>query len=99
MSSHVILFLSQFSLVFLLGFQSQNIRDNRFAMAAFGSLLIGLSQAFQWKVMPEASPSEMAVWLSAGPLAIVAAMWMHPRLTKRKSRTPVVQNTLKNEKY
>jgi hypothetical protein len=79
-SSYLILFLSQFAVVFLLGFQSQSIRDNRYVAAMIGSCLIGASQLFQWKMMPKASPSEMAVWLMAGPLAIVSAMWLHPKV-------------------
>lgn len=78
------LFLSQFAVVFLLGFQSQSIRDNRYAAASFGSLLIGLSQAFQWRTMPQATLVETSVWLCAGPLAIVMAMWLHPKMLKRR---------------
>ncbi len=80
----LLLFLSQFAVVFLLGLQSQSVRDSRYTPAAITSLLIGAFQAFQWKIMPQASIVEMSVWLTAGPLAIVAAIWLHPKIIKRR---------------
>lgn len=83
MKTQIILFLSQFAVVFLLGFQSLTIRDNRIVAASLVSFLIGSSQLFQWKLMPKASPAEMAVWLCAGPLAIICAMKLHPIIFRK----------------
>lgn len=62
------------------GFQSLSVRDNRFMSAFWGSVLIGAAQLFQWKLMPSATPVQMTVWLSAGPLAVISAMWAHPKI-------------------
>jgi len=87
MKNEIILFLSQFALVFLLGFQSLNVRDNRYLNAAICSFLLGASQCFQWRLMPKATPSEMAVWLCAGPMAIVLSMVVHKKFFKRVDKT------------
>lgn len=84
MNAEVLLFLSQFATVFLLGVQSQNIRDRQIKDAALASLCIGVSQCFQWRMMPNATPLQMAIWLCAGPLAIVAAMKLYPWRAARK---------------
>lgn len=80
--NHLYLFVSQFAVVFLLGLQSLSVRDSRYAMAAIGSLALGICQVFQWKTMPDASTSEALVWLTAGPIAIVSSMKVHPKLVK-----------------
>ncbi len=84
MKTEIILFASQFALVFLLGFQSQCVRDDKRTVAAMGSFLLGCAQAFQWKVMPDATASQIAVWLCAGPIAIVTSMWLHPKCFKKR---------------
>lgn len=85
MNDEIVLFLSQFLLVFLLGFQSQCVRDGQYGNSALTSLLIGMSQLFQWRVMPNATPTQMIVWLCAGPLAIMASIWLHPKICKRRT--------------
>jgi len=84
MKAEILLFVSQFALVFLLGFQSQCVRDDRRSYAAAGSFLLGCAQAFQWKVMPNATPLQISVWLCAGPIAIVTSMWAHKRHFKKR---------------
>lgn len=84
METEAILFLSQFAMVFLLGLQSLNVRDNRHGYAALTSLCIGLAAVCQWKLMPKASLSETLVWLAAGPLAIVCSMRFYARFGRKK---------------
>ncbi len=84
MKTEIILFVSQFALIFLLGFQAQNVRDGQRLAAMGTSFMLGVSQLFQWKLMPNATPSQMAVWLFAGPLGIVFSMWLHPKLFKKR---------------
>lgn len=78
-----LLFFSQFSVVFLLGFQSQTVRDNKHLQAAITSSLIGASQLLQWKVMPKANALEMFVWWTAGPAAIVLSMYFYTWLRRK----------------
>jgi hypothetical protein len=84
MKDEIVLFLSQYILIFIIGFQSQSVRDNRYGAAMLGSVFIGLAQLFQWKVMPNATPSQMIVWLLAGPLGIVSSMWLHPIIFRKR---------------
>ncbi len=97
MKNEIILFLSQFALVFLIGFQSQNVRDNRYFGSAVCSFLLGLSQCFQWRLMPNATTVEMAVWLFAGPLAIMCAIWAHPRIFKARKGKHFLASKNRNE--
>lgn len=84
MKTEILLFLSQFATVFLLGIQSQNVFRGQFVGASITSIFIGSFQCLMWKKMPESTPSQMVAWLLAGPLAIVCAMWLHPRMFKKK---------------
>lgn len=76
------LFASTFVLVFALGAQSINVNSGHYYAAALTSLVIGSGQMILFKVAPDASWSEIAAFLSGGPLGIVAAMWAHPRLVR-----------------
>ena len=50
------------------------------AVGYLSSLGIGTAQIFLWRLVPEASASEIAATLAGGPVGIAAAMWLHPRL-------------------
>jgi hypothetical protein len=76
-STLVLVFASQFVLVFALGFQSLNVNGGHYVAAAVSSILIGATSLVMYKVLPEADALTMAVWLAAGPLAIVSSMWVH----------------------
>lgn len=80
------LFLSAFATVFLLGIQQQNVHGRHYAAAIFTSLGIGAAQLFLWRMVPEATAAEIAATLAGGPVGIVAAMWIHPRLVKRRTK-------------
>jgi uncharacterized membrane protein YfcA len=83
--NHAILFLSAFSTVFLLGFQQQNVIGRHYLSAAVVSFGIGISQIFLWRIVPTASLGEIIATLCGGPCGIVAAMYLHPKIIKRKT--------------
>jgi hypothetical protein len=82
--TEILLFASQFATIFLMGFQQHNVHGRHFVSAMLTSLFIGVAQAFVWRKMPDPSATELSAWLLAGPLAIVASMWLHPKLFKKK---------------
>jgi hypothetical protein len=79
------LFASAFTTVFSLGFQQQNVIHRHFKSAAITSFVIGASQIFLWRTLPDATIGQMIATLCGGPVGIIAAMWLHPKILKRKS--------------
>ena len=79
------LFASAFTTVFSLGFQQQNVIHRHFGMAAATSLLIGISQIFLWRTLPDANTSQILATLCGGPVGIVTAMWAHPKMMRRRA--------------
>jgi uncharacterized membrane protein YfcA len=84
--THLALFASAFATVFLLGFQQKNVAGHHYFAAVFTSLGIGAAQIFLWRLVPSASPTEIAATLAGGPIGIVAAMYLHPILLKKWSK-------------
>ena len=89
--SVVIIFLSQFLCVFLLGIQSLMVRDSNCYGAAVGSLMIGVSQFYIFSIIGGLSASDIGnynwwAFILAGPLAIVVSIKMHPLIIKQFSR-------------
>lgn len=78
------LFASSFMTVFALGFQQQNVTGRHYFAAFLTSFVIGGSQLFLWRVVPGASTAQLAAALIGGPLGIVAAIAIHPRIMRRK---------------
>ncbi len=78
------LFGSAFCTVFLLGFQQKNVAGGHYVAAIFTSFGIGAAQIFLWRLVPDANAVQICAALLGGPCGIVAAMWVHPKLVKRK---------------
>ncbi len=83
----MIIFISQFAVVFLLGIQSQMVRDANCIGAAVGSLLIGFSQFFVFSIIGGLAAGNMLTaegfaFMTSGPLAIVASIKTHPYMVK-----------------
>ena len=74
------LFASTFMLVMLLGLQSLNVNNGHHWAAFITSFGIGASNLVLFKLAPDANTTEMLAYLLGGPLGILAAMWLHPRL-------------------
>jgi uncharacterized membrane protein YfcA len=83
---HIALFLSAFSTVFLLGIQQQNVSGRHYFAAIITSIGIGAAQIFLWRLVPDADAGQIAATLAGGPVGIVAAMYLHPRLLKRSQK-------------
>jgi hypothetical protein len=84
--TYIILFLSSFTTVFLLGAQQKNVAGNHYLAAIITSIGIGVSQIFLWRLIPSATPSQIIATLCGGPCGIVAAMYLHPRIMAGKVR-------------
>lgn len=85
--SILIIFLSQFLCVFLLGIQSLMVRDSNLQGAAMGSLMIGISQFYIFSIIGGLSADDIGSysWLAfilAGPIAIVISIKAHPLILK-----------------
>jgi hypothetical protein len=83
----VLIFLSQFGMVYLLGFQQLNVVGKHYIAAAFTSFLLGL---FGWFTISIVSSANMEgifslifwIYLFAGPMAILTAMKTHPYIVR-----------------
>ena len=82
--THLALFASAFCTVFLLGFQQKNVQGEHYLAAVITSLGIGAAQIFLWRLIPDADMGQIAATLAGGPVGILAAMWAHPRLMRRR---------------
>lgn len=83
------IFTSQIFVVMLLGLQSLNVNNGHANAAMLTSLGIGACSLMLYKFVPDASLTECAAYLLAGPIGIRIAMWLHPRMVNRKKRKPV----------
>ena len=83
--THLTLFGAAFFTVFLLGFQQQNVIGRHYIAAAIVSLGIGSAQITLWRYVPDADVGQIIATLAGGPCGIVAAMYLHPKIIKRKT--------------
>ena len=75
----LILFSSCFVSVFALGFQSLNVNRGHYGAAFITSFFIGLGHLALYRMLPQASPAELAAYLMGGPFGIISSMWAHRR--------------------
>ena len=85
--NELIIFFSQFLMVFLLGWQQQNVIRGFYFQAAFTSFLLGLSGWATITIVSKFHVNEFLTpvffaYIVAGPLAIVSAMKLHRMLFK-----------------
>lgn len=78
----VYLFISTFSLVFLLGLQSLNVQGGHYYAAFCTSLGIGICNMVMYKMAPSATPFQVGVVIVAGPLGIISSMYFHRNIRK-----------------
>lgn len=78
------LFVSTFLLVFALGLQSLNVNGGHYSAAFCTSFLIGTANLAVLKLAPNATGTEIAAYLSGGPLGILCAMKFHTWWRLRK---------------
>lgn len=82
----LLIFISTFSLVFALGFQSLNVNNGHYKAAFMTSFAIGLSNLALFKTVPDANWLEIVAFLSGGPFGIVCSMWAHERWMPKRDR-------------
>lgn len=76
-----------FVMVFAAAFQSRNVNSGHYALAAFGSIFIGFSQAFVWRATTAGDGwFEVAVYSVAGGLGCLSAMWTHRRFVTKEPK-------------
>ena len=75
-----------FFAVFILGFQSRNINSGEYKWAAACSILIGLSQAYIWRVitMDDAGWADWLIYSVMGGVGITSAMYVHRRFIQKE---------------
>lgn len=83
--THLALFASAFFTVFMLGIQQKNVHGEHYLAAIVTSFGIGGAQIFLWRLVPDANASQIVATLLGGPFGIIAAMYLHPRLMRRKT--------------
>lgn len=85
----LLIFLAQFILIFLLGFQSRCVRDSQYLLAVLNSFGLGISGLIITPLIAtpdliRESPAVLVAYLLAGPLAISTAIWLHDRSVNNK---------------
>lgn len=81
--SALYLFGSTFGVVFFLGFQSLCVNSGHRGLAVANSLAIGTFNLILFKTASNVSGvAEVVAYLTGGPLGILAAMWVHPRVAR-----------------
>jgi len=81
--SSITLFLSAFVAVFLLGLQSQFVRDKVILQSFITSLGIGLCQVLALKLTPNADLIGTILFILGGALGIVVSIYTHTYFKKR----------------
>ncbi len=72
--------------IFAMAFQSKNINGGHYMLAAIGSIFIGLSQVYVWRVVTTAGSglSETLVYSISGGAGCVLAMYAHRKFVKAR---------------
>lgn len=83
MLTELTLFASTYLLVLLLGLQSLNVNNGHHAAAFFTSFGIGLCNLVMFKLVPDASATEVAAYILGGPFGILTAMWLYRRAVRK----------------
>lgn len=83
------IFAAQFTLIFLLGLQSQHIRDGKKMWAAITSAMLGVAGWVVTGVISGAYTQGMFSlvffsFISAGPIAISLSIYVHEHFSKEK---------------
>ncbi len=81
------LYLASFVVVFALGFQQMNVVASMYRMAFATSLVIGVSQLVQFKLLPQPTGwLDVAGYLLGNACGIVCAMKAHPALMRWRTK-------------
>ncbi len=81
----ITLFISAFTVVCLLGLQSQFVRDKLVLQSFVTSLGIGLCQVVQYKLTPNASLVESGFFILGGAMGITSSIYIHNFLVRGRN--------------
>lgn len=89
--NETLIFVAQFSMIFLLGVQQLNVRDGHYIGAAITSLLLGVTGFTITSIVGKLQLEDLlrpigVTFLVAGPIGITAAMYSHDWLVKQFRR-------------
>ena len=89
LSEAALIFVCQFFMVFLLGTQSQFVRDAKILEASITSLLLGIAGWTVTGVVSSAYASGIMTvvyfsFILAGPVGIASSIWLHRKLKGNK---------------
>lgn len=76
----ILLFISSFLAVFLLGFQQLNVAGNHYISAVIVSFGISGCQIFLWRTIGDADSIGVLVTMAGGAFGIISAMYFHPKI-------------------
>jgi len=87
-----LIFIAQFSMIFLLGWQQQNVAKRLYVNAAITSMLLGIAGWFTVTIMATMRTFDIlsivfAAYIVAGPIAIVLSMYAHDHIFKRSKQS------------
>ena len=82
--TELLVFITQFLTIFMLGVQSLMVRDHNYVGAILGSFIIGVCQFFIYGTVStlQLGSSSWYFFIFAGPIAIASAMYTQPILLK-----------------
>lgn len=88
----IMIFTSQFAMVFALGFQQMNVTGGHYFLAAIGSLVLGILAWVNVSIISSNNIDGLlgiVFWgyILAGPLAIMSSMYLHRKYIKPKTST------------
>lgn len=81
------MFGSSFGLIFLLGFQSQLVRDKKILFSFFSSAAIGTLQLLIYKSSSTAGLVESLAYILGGSCGIASSIILYSMLLERKKET------------
>lgn len=94
----MILFWSSFLSIGLLGIQSKNVNQSKYAAAGITSLLITLTNAVFVKYMATGTPAYIAIAGLGASCGIMTSIWIYDNVINRKRLTPDQQKLVLNFK-
>lgn len=83
-TDYLVMFLSSYGVVFLLGIQSKNVMNSRYVAAMFTSLGISVANFLFAKYASVGGIYEFATCATGGVLGIASSIWVYDNILKRK---------------
>jgi hypothetical protein len=95
----LVLFFASFVSVFALGFQSLNVNKGHYRAAFVTGFAISAGQLFLYRLIPDASLTEIGAYMLGGPFGIICSMWAHEQVFSGMPRREAMIVKLKGKKH